>query len=285
MSVNQITAQFRTIYQDEFKMDFQVEVAKLKIACRNDGVVNGQTAYFDVVDPSDEAVEKTRDGKVPKSDLGLSQVAATLKKHHKKYQIDNFDLFRANKNTREAMNQRGRGACNRSIDKLIFQQLDATSVLHPDGTLAAGLSTLAAVQRATTTLWNKDIPDDGNVFGVITPNQWAQMMRITEFKSSDYTTIKPIDSNAIGMRVRNWLGVNWFTHTGLTGVQTSTANNFIFHRSAIGHMVSGEPGAHIFDQTDEDDYCGVRFDVMHAAAVCLPRGVIKIVVDDTAALA
>jgi hypothetical protein len=282
MSVNQITAQFRTIYQDEFKYDFDREMAKMKIAVRSDGVVNGATAYFDVVDPADEAIEKTRDGRVPKSDLGLSQVPATLKKIHKKYQIDNFDLFRANKNTRAAMSKRGRGSINKGIDKEIFRKLDATSVVHPDGTVTA--NTLAVIQRATLVLWNKDIPDDGEVFGVVTPAFWAQMMRINEFKSVDFTTIKPADSNAIGMRVRNWMGVNWFTHTGLTGNGTATSNNFIFHKSAVGHMCSGEPAPHLFT-SEEDDYEGVRFDVMHAACVPLPRGVIKIVHNDTAALA
>ena len=280
--VNQITAQFRTMFQDEFAFDFERTMAKMRVAVHSKGVVNGETAKFDVVDPSDEAIEKTRDGRVPKSDLGLSQVTATLRKPQKKYQIDNFDLFRANQNTRSAMNMRGRSSINKAIDNLILTTLDATSVVHPDGTVTA--STLAVIQRATLVLWNKDVPDDGNVFGVVTPAFWAQMLRINEFKSKDFTEVMAVDDNAIGFKVRNWMGVNWFTHTGLTGNGTATSNNFIFHKNAIGHMLSGEPQAILFEN-DEDDYAGVRFEAMHACAVTLPRGVIKIVHNDTAALA
>ena len=127
--VNQITAQFRTMFQDEFAFDFERTMAKMRVAVHSKGVVNGETAKFDVVDPSDEAIEKTRDGRVPKSDLGLSQVTATLRKPQKKYQIDNFDLFRANQNTRSAMNMRGRSSINKAIDKLI---------LTPDPTAPGG---------------------------------------------------------------------------------------------------------------------------------------------------
>lgn len=280
--VNQITNQFRSIYLDEFKMDYDRDVAKMKIATSPNGAISGGTAYFDVVDPADEAIEKTRDGRVPKSDLGLSQVAATVKKIHKKYQIDNFDLFRANKNTRMAMSKRGRGAINKGIDKLVLTTLDATSVVHPDGTVVA--STLSVVQRALLVLLNKDIPDDGNVFGVITPAFAQQLLRIPEFKSKDYTSVAAVDNNAWTMNVREWMGVKWFTHTGLTGNGTATSNNFIFHRDAVGHLLDGEPKPHMFE-SEEDDYEGIRFDVTHAACVPLPRGVIKIVHNDTAALA
>ena len=279
--VNQITNQFRSIYMDEFKMDYDRDVAKMRIATSQNGVINGSTAFFDVVDPADEAIEKTRDGRVPKSDLGLSQVSATLRKIHKKYQIDNFDLFRANKNTRMAMSKRGRGSINKGIDKLVINTLDATSVVHPGGTVVA--STLSVIQRALLVLLNKDIPDDGNLFGVITPAFAQQMLRINEFKSRDFTTVQAVDNNAWTMKVRNFMGVNWFTHTGLTGNGTATSNNFIFHRDAVGHLLEGEPKPHMFE-SEEDDYEGVRFDVMHAACVPLPRGVIKIVHDDTAAL-
>lgn len=280
--VNQITNQFRSIYMDEFKMDYDRDVAKMRIATSANGVINGGTAFFDVVDPADEAVEKTRDGKVPKSDLGLSQVSATLRKIHKKYQIDNFDLFRANKNTRMAMSKRGRGAINKGIDNLVIKTLDATSVVHPDGTVTA--STLSVIQRALLVLLNKDIPDDGNLFGVITPAFAQQMLRINEFKSKDFQTVAAVENNAWTMKVRNFMGVNWFTHTGLTGNGTATSNNFIFHRDAVGHLLEGEPKPHMFE-SEEDDYEGIRFDVMHAACVPLPRGVIKIVHNDTAALA
>lgn len=279
---NQIPNTFRTSFQDEWKMDFDREMTPLRLATNPSGVIAGKIAYFDVVDPSDEAVEKTRDGKIPKSDLGLDQVPATLRKHHKKYQVDNFDAFRANPKLREAMNRRGKTSCDKAIDNLILRALDATSVVHPDGTVVA--KTMAVIQSACLVLQNKDVPfENREVFGAVTPAFYAQMERIEQFINADYVEVKPLIEGLPAQKFRHWKGVNWFTHTGLTGNGTTTSNNFLFHRNALGHMVDGDPKAIPFEN-DEDDYNGVRYEIMHAACTPLPRGIIKIVHNDQASL-
>lgn len=278
--VNQVDTLFRTKFMDEFKYDFEREQALMKMTVRSDGVVMADTVKFDIVDPSDGAVEKGRDGKVPKSDLGLSQATATLRKIHKKYQIDNFDIFRGNPTTRAAMNRRGISSINKGIDKLIIDTLDTTSVEVAGG--ATTLSTLATVLTWTTTLWNKDIPNDGNVYAVITPNAEAQLMRVSEFKNADFITELPMIDGAKPQKLRYWMGCKWLVHTGLSGAGTSSAKMYLFHQSAIGHMVSGEPSPNLFE-SQEDDYVGVRYEAIHAAAICLPRGIVRLLHNDTAA--
>lgn len=278
--VNQVDTLFRTKFVDEFRYDYEREQALMKMTVRSDGVVMADTVKFDIVDPSDGAVEKGRDGKVPKSDLGLSQATATLRKIHKKYQIDNFDIFRGNPTIRAAMNKRGISSINKGIDKLIIDTLDTTSVEVSGG--ATTLSTLATVLTWTTTLWNKDIPNDGNVYGVITPNAEAQLMRVSEFKNADFIDMKPMIEGAKPQKIRYWMGCKWLVHTGLSGAGTSSAKMYLFHQSAIGHMVSGEPSPNLFT-SEEDDYVGVRYDAIHAAAICLPRGIVRLLHNDTAA--
>lgn len=278
--VSQIDNLFRIKFTDEFKYDFERDQALMKMTVRSDGVVMADTVRFDIVDPSDGAVEKGRDGKVPKSDLGLGQAIATNRKIHKKYQIDNFDAFRGNPNIRAAMNKRGISSINKGIDQLIIDTLDTTTVEVAGG--ATTLSTLATVLTWTTSLWNRDVPNDGSVFAAITPNAEAQLMRVAEFKSADFIDVKPMIEGAKPQRLRRWLGVNWLVHTGLTGAGTSSARCYLYHSSAIGHHVSGEPAPHLFD-SEEDDYFGVRYDATHAAAICLPRGIIRLLHNDTAA--
>jgi hypothetical protein len=278
--VNQVDTLFRTKFMDEFKYDFEREQALMKMTVRSDGVVMADTVKFDIVDPSDGAVEKGRDGKVPKSDLGLSQATATLRKIHKKYQIDNFDIFRGNPTIRAAMNRRGISSINTGIDKLVIDTLDTTSVEVAGG--ATTLSTLATVLTWTTTLWNKDIPNDGNVYAVITPNAEAQLMRVSEFKNADFIEEKAMVDGAKPQKLRYWMGCKWLVHTGLSGSGTSSAKMYLYHQSAIGHMVSGEPAPNLFE-SQEDDYVGVRYDAIHAAAICLPRGIVRLLHNDTAA--
>src|SRR5690606_19875391 len=107
MAVNQIPETFRTKFMDVFRMDHDREQSRLAQTTNKDGIVGAETIKWDVVDPADEVHEKTRDGKVPTSQLGLSQVSATLKKIHKKFKRDNFDAFMANPNLWTAFNRKG----------------------------------------------------------------------------------------------------------------------------------------------------------------------------------
>lgn len=281
MSVNQVDVLFRTKYLDEFRMDYDREKSILAQTTRKDGIVGAETVKWDIVDPSDEAQEKTRDGKIPTSQLGLSQVSATLRNIHKKFQIDDFDAFRTNPNIRTAMSRKGIAAINKGVDNKIVTTLDSTSVVLNSGS-AVSFSTFGTFLNWTTTLWNNDIPNDGRVWGIVTPNANAQMMRITEYKSQDFVPIGAVAEGQRTMGYREWLGVKWLMFTGLTGRSTATAKCYIYHEDAIGHMLSGDPTPVPFIN-EEDAYSGIRYEAKDAAAITLPRGICRAVHDDTAA--
>lgn len=281
MAVNQIPNTFRTKFIDEFQMDWDREQSWLAQTTHKYGIVGAETVKFDVVDPADEAQEKTRDGKVPTSQMGLSQVPATLRKIHKKYKVDNFDAFMANPNLRTAMNKKGTASINKGIDGKIVTTLDGTTV-ELSGS-AVDFSLKATFLGWTSKLWDNDVPNDGNVWGVITPRAFNQMLRITEFASKDYQSMTTWETGLpMPMKFKEWLGVKWLPFNGLTGVLGATAKCYLYHTNAIGHMLSGEPEGHPF-ANDEDDYTGVRYDAMDAAAITLPRGVCRAFHNDTAA--
>lgn len=282
--VNTVPQTFRTQFNDEFRQDFDRTKSLLRKTVRSNGVAMGEFARFDVVDPADEAQERGRDGKIPISQLGLSHVDAQIREHYKKYRIDSFDLFRGNPNTRTAMSMRGVGSVNKAIDNLIIQELDTTTV--EVSASAAILSTLAAVTDWVVRLWENDVPQDGRVWGVITPKAQMQMLRINEYKSSDFIRIedKPVAQMSMpDQGYRSWLGVKWLTHTGLTGTKNASANCYIYHEDAIAHMIDGDPYMHTYFDEDEDRFgCWVR--ARHAARVCLPRGIVRFRHNDTTPL-
>lgn len=282
MAVSTIDNTFRTQFNDEFVMDFDRAPPRLKMCVNSRGVVGAETIKFDVVDPSQGVVQKGRDGKIPQVQLGLSQVSALNEKIYSgKFMESNFDLFRGNPNMKSAMRERGITAIGKGVDQKIIDTLDSSSV-ELSGT-AGTLSTLGEVSKWLAVLWNKDIPDDdGNVFAVVTKNASLQLNRIDEFKSADYIDVK-ISEQAPLARVKRWQGVNWISHNGLTGRGTASAKCYLLHKSAIGHMLSGDPESHMF--TDDDDNFGMWFAAVHAAAVCLPRGIVRYLHDDTAAFA
>lgn len=289
MSVFTFDATFRTKYQDEFKFDYERKIAKLKMAVRSDGVQRGDTVKWDVVDPGGVAKVRGRNGSIPMSQLAYSQVTGTLVEHFEKYPIDSFDEFRGNPNVRSAMNQRGIGVINRSIDQLIIDAADASATAITTSTdgasnQAVALSTLARVDNWLSYLLEADVPaDDGDIWAVISVRAFLQMQRIAEFKSADYIDYKPMPDMPTS-RVLKWQGVNWLSHNGLTGKGTAACKMYMFHKSAIGHQVSGDPEVHAYYHEPEDRF-ETWFKAMHCAKTCLPRGIVRFYHDDTAAFA
>ena len=134
-------------------------------------------------------------------------------------------------------------------------------------------------------LMNNDVDWNGNVWGVITPNAWLQMETINDFVSIDFNDVKPLVQGAppVG-QYREWLGVKWVRHTGLTGKGTSAAKCYIYSGDAIGHQIDGEPMTHMYYEDEEDRY-GTWVKTIHCAALVLTRGVYRAVHDDTASIA
>lgn len=288
MSVSTIDATFRTLYQDEFKFDYERTTSKLKLGCRTDGVVRGQTVKWDVVDPGDAANKRGRNGSIPISELGLSQVSADLEEHFKKYRIDSFDEFRGNPNVRSAMSTRGRGSIHRAQDQMIIDAMDASATAITASTDGASNQAVSLHLLKTVSYWmsfllEADVPfDDGEIFAAISVKAALQMQRIAEFKSVDYVEMK-IMPDAPATKVLRWQGVNWIPHNGLTGKGTAACKMYMWHKSCFGHQADGEPVAHPYYFEPEDRF-EAWFKCMHTAKTVLPRGIVRFYHDDTAAL-
>jgi len=288
MAVSTIDNTFRTIYQDEFKFDFERDVAKLRLGVRSDGLSRGDTVKWDVVDPGDTANTRGRNGDIPVSELGLSQVSGTPAEVFKKYRIDSFDEFRNNPGVRSAMSARGRASINRAIDQCIIDALDAshtniTATTNGASNQAVALSSLANVNHWMSFLLEADVPfGSEDIFAVISVKAALQIQRIAEIKSIDYVEMK-IMPDAPATKLLRWQGVNWIPHNGLTGKGTAACRMYMWHKSALGHQISGEPEGHPYYYEPQDRY-ETWFKASHVAKTTLVRGVVEFYHDDGAAL-
>jgi len=274
------------MYNDEFKVDFEREKSLLMKCVRSDGLMRAGTIYWDIVDPSEEAQERSRDGDIPLAQLVLSQVSATPVEYFGgKYRIDDFDTFKSNPNVRTMQYRKSIAACHRRCDANIIAQLDASTNVQNSGS-AIDFGAKGPILDWVSDLWARDVPMDGRVWGVVTPKGYAQMMTIDEFVSADYVMIREFDQlhGLPELKAKHWAGVNWFTHTGLSGFGTATADCYIFHESAIGHQIAGDPEVHAYyyePQHRHETYAVMR----DATKLCLDRGVEGATHDDTAAVA
>lgn len=286
MSVNTISAIERSEYNNEFRVDFEREKALLMRAVRSDGLMRAGEIYWDIVDPSEEAQERTRDGDIPLAQLGLSQVSAIPHEvFGGVYRIDDFDAFKSNPNVRTMQLRKARAACYRRCDADIITELNTASNVENSGS-AIDFGAKGPLISWISELWERDVPMDGRVWGLITPKAHAQMMTIDEFTSADYVSIREFDSlsGLPELRVKMWGGVKWIVHTGVSGVGGATAKCHIFHEDSIGHQMAGEPDVHAYyfePQHRHECYAAIRI----ATKKCLDRGIQTAVHDDTATVA
>lgn len=283
MPVNSTESTMRIDYSDEWYPNFQRRTSLLKQTVNTRGIVRAKTVTFDKVDVSGRADTRLRDGKIPASRPDTSQVTKDLAEHYKKYQIDDWDLFRNNSEYRSMMMDDALAVVNREVDYQIIEELDGTSAEYSASAITG--SAIGDFLGIINTLRESDVPSDGMLWGLITPALEMQMMRIAQFASQDYIEVKPLVDGAkpVG-QYRRWLGVNWVTHTGLTNMGGTLAQCYVYHSSAIGHKDDGAP-TFMAGMNDEDDYhwCWAR--VRHCAKVIHTTGVLRFYHNDNAAFA
>jgi hypothetical protein len=281
MSVNQISDIDRIAYNNEFKMDYERTQSLLKKCVRSDGLQQAGTVKWDVVDPSEEAQQRTRDGDIPIAQLGLGQVTGTPQEDFGgKYKIDAWDAFRTNPNVRSVQMMKASAAVHRKKDAIIIRELDTATQTINSGS-AVDFTDYGVILDWIKTLENNDVPtDDGKVWGVVTPTALRGMMKIAQFTSKDYVEVRKMENGLPSQGYYRWLGVNWFSHTGLTGKGTATATCHLFHESAVGHQDVGEPDYHVYYYEPQHRWENYAV-AWHCAKLCLPRGVVKATCNDT----
>lgn len=283
MPVNSTESTMRIDYSDEWYPDFQRRTSLLKQCVSSRGIVRAKTVTFDKVAVSGRADTRLRDSRIPASRPDTSQVTKDLAEHHKKYQIDDFDLFRNNSEYRSMMQADALAVVNREVDHQILEELDTTTNEFSGSAITgSAIGDFLSIIRALREL---DVPSDGMLWGLITPALEMQMMRINQFLSADYVEVKPAVDGAkpVGM-YRRWLGVNWLVHQSLTNMGSSLATNYIFHETAVAHKDDGAP-SFVAGSNDEDDYAWCRARVRHCAKVVTPAGCLRFYHNDNAAYA
>ena len=111
---------------------------------------------------------------------------------------------------------------------------------------------------------------------------FQQMMKVNQFSSGDWVTDKPF------MKItqwREWNSVKWAMHPGLSGVGTSTAKCFVYHKWAAGHGLNKGNMVTKIGVNEEHDYSWARTSSYQGAQLLRAAGVIRMKHNDTASLA
>lgn len=274
---------FQTQYRQEYIAGFEQRQSLLRMSVTTETVIQGNTAVFLVADTG-AATAKTRgvDGLIPPRNDNLTQNSCILAEWHDLPRKTGFNIFASQANQREIMQRGSIAVLNRKVDTDILAGLIAGTLTWGSATTAS----LAAVMVAITKLQNAGVPNDSNIYAVISPAFNAYLMQTKEFASVEYVNGKPLGANDMAWRDRptsyRWLGVEWCVTPGITGLATAAERCFMYHKSAIGHAMDSDRLQTPVGYNDEQDYSWARATGFFGSALLQNTGVIEMTHDGSA---
>jgi hypothetical protein len=291
-----IDTAFITSYEAKVHEVFQRKGSYLKDSVRVKDNVVGSTAVFQKIGTG-VATTKARHGTITPMNQTHTAPSCTLADFYAGDWVDKLDEAKTNINERDAIASGGAMALGRKVDSQITTVLDQTSQSTITLTVSSKATVLATAIEFAEAVWSNDVPNDGEVYAVVTARYWSQLMTIDQFQRAEYVGADGqsfTQGPAIGKgKWKDWMGIKWKMQTGLPGAGTATAKCFVYHKQALGYAVAQSAGnvagneSVSADITWHGDRAAHFVNHMMSGQACLidDTGVIEGNLDDTAAIA
>jgi hypothetical protein len=266
-------------YESEVHVAFQRQGALLMQGVRTKGPITGKSTTFPVSGKG-TAAPKTRGGQVPLMNISHTPVECVLNDRYAADTIDKLDELKIYHDERSVVVRNGAFALGRTADSFIIDNaLSQTSLFVGD--YSTGI-TRNLILSALDTLYSNDVPNDGMLWGAVSPNAWAHLMTYDEFQDADKVGPDSLPYQT-GQLPKRWLGVNWVMHTGLPLASSDDRDCYIWHHDSCGMAYGSQVQTVI---TYENTLAAFLVNNMMSMGACLidGTGVVEIRVDDTAAL-
>ncbi len=286
---------FINSYEAKVHEVFQRLGSYLKDAVRVKDNVIGSTAVFQKIGKG-TATTKARHGTITPMNQVHTAPSVTLADFYAGDWVDKLDEAKININERDAIASGGAMALGRKVDDQITTALNGTTQATISITVTSKATVLATALEFAEAVWLNDVPNDGQVYAVVGPRYWSQLMTVDQFMNSDFVSTEGQafkQGPAVGRgKWKDWMGIKWKMQTGLPGAGTATANAYIWHKTAIGYAVAQSAGnvagneAVAADITWHGDRAAHFVNHMMSGNALLidDTGVIEGVLDETAAI-
>lgn len=230
-----ITTSFITEYISDVNHVFQRKGGMLRSTVRTKDNVVGSTAVFQKIGKG-TATTKARHGVITPMNQTHTAPSATMEDFYAGDWVDRLDEAKINIDERMAIAEGGAWALGRKVDNQILTALDTTTQTQKTLTLTSEANVKATVIDWIVALFENDVPNDGQVYGVISANlDQILASAVDEYASADFVDVRPFEDGPPIRRFRNWNGVLWTAHQGITNAGAASAKGFIYHKNAIGY--------------------------------------------------
>lgn len=273
---------FQTQYRQEYVAGFEQKKTFFRMACVDEAVIKGNTAEFLVADTGGRsAVTRGVNGNIPDAQDSLTQYACTLTEWHDKPKRTKFNIFASQGDGRRILQDGSIKVLNRKIDDLIITDLSTGT--NDTGTAATASLQLFAKARGILGNADVDIEEEENMFCAISPAAETYLLSVKEFTNADYVDVKPLVGPAV--RMRRWMGCNFFVSNRLSGRTTNAEKLLMWHRNAIGYAANVGDMEVDADYNRENSYYWARASLFMGAKLLQNNGVVVINHDGSAVVA
>lgn len=236
---------FITSFEAKVHEVFQRTGAYLKDSVRLKNDVVGSTAVFQKVGKG-TATTKSRHGTIVPMNQEHTAPSVTLQDFYAGDWVDKLDEAKININDRDVIASGGAQALGRKVDDQITTVLDTTTQAAVTLTLSNKGTVLASLLELVEAVWANDVPNDGQVFSLMTPRLWSQAMTLDQFNRAEFVGADGMaftQGPKIGVAAwKNWMNIKWKMQTGLPGATTASAKGWVYHQNAIGYAIARSAG-------------------------------------------
>ncbi len=236
---------FITSFEAKVHEVFQRKGAYLKDSVRLKTDVVGATAVFQKVGKG-TATTKSRHGTIVPMNQEHTAPSVTLQDFYAGDWVDKLDEAKININDRDVIASGGAQALGRKVDDQITTVLDTTTQAAITLTLSNKGTVLASLLELVEAAWANDVPNDGQVFAILTPRLWSQAMTLDQFSRSEFVGADGMvftQGPKIGVAAwKNWMNIKWKMQTGLPGATTASGKGWVYHMMAVGYAIARSAG-------------------------------------------
>ena len=224
-------------YERMVHLVFQRTGSYLKDTVRFRPDVVGSSTTFQKI-AAGVATTKARHGTITPMNQTHTAHEATLSDFYAGDWVDKLDEAKINIDERDALATSGAYALGRKVDSQIDTLLAAANTDNVTGiTMTTTGGVRAGLLEMVQNLFQQDVPNDGQIYGALSPSMWARALTIQEFSSSDWVGPNglPFNEGPPINKFKSWVNIKWTMHSGLTGSNTATSNAYVWHKSSIGY--------------------------------------------------
>lgn len=220
-------------YEPMVHMFYQQKGSRLRGTIRTKTGVNAESVYFPKAGVG-TATKKARHGKIQPMSVDHDRVRCFIDAYYAGDWIDEADMVRTNINEKQVLAEVASAALGQNTDDLIINAAYQTT---ESLTEAGGAGLTKAKVLESIKFFGENEAFDGDITFVVAPQQWNDLLNITEFANAYYVDSKPFPN--MPYKQANWLGVNFIMSNRLAKV----GNNrkcLIYNKTALGHAMNSD---------------------------------------------